>query len=95
MDIDTPQNLFQIILNPVQNNNTGRYYRTIHPQSIPIPIHVFVIYLNKLIENNKNLEHPLYRPSHLESLQKSDYFALQDIEMNIKRQNNPHYWLQQ
>ena len=64
--------------NPVQNLNTGTYYRTIHPQSFPNTIQdVFVTFLNKLIEHNENLEHSLYRPSFLESLrEKSHYFEV-------------------
>ena len=31
----------------------------------------------------------------LENLDKTQFFELQDIETNLKRQNNPHYWLQQ
>ena len=75
LDINTSQNPVQIIFNPVQNNNSGTYYRTIHPQSFPIPIKfVLITYLNKLIEQNENLEHTIYRPSHLESLRKKgDY----------------------
>ena len=97
LDIDTSQNPIQTIFNPVQNNITGTYYRTIHQQSIPITIqHVSVTYFNKLIEYNENLEHPKNRPSHLEnSPEKSYYFEVQSIETKLKRQSNPHYWLQQ
>ena len=97
MDFDTSQNPFQIIFNPVENINTGTSYRTIHPQSISNTLQdVFVTYLIKLIEYNENREHPIYRPSHLESLrEKSNYFEVHDIETKLKRQNKPHYMLQQ
>ena len=86
MYIDTSRNPFQIIFNPVQNIKTGTYYRTIHPQIIPITTqYTFVTYLNKLIKYNENLEHTIYRPSHLERVQeKSDYFEVKDIEAKIK-----------
>ena len=73
------------------------YYRTIYPQRFPITFQdAFVTYLNKLIEYNENMEHSIYRHSHLESLRKtSDYFEVQNIETNVKRQNNPHYLVQQ
>ena len=63
------QNPFQIILNPIQGINTGTYYRTIHPKNIALSIQdVFITYMDKLIENNENLETPVYLSSHLESL---------------------------
>ena len=37
-----------------------------------------------------------YLPFHLESLKlKHEYFKVPDLETNIQRHNNPHYWLQQ
>ena len=52
--------------------------------------------MDKLIEHNENLDTPVYFPSHLESLkEKHEYFEVPDLETNISRHNNPHYWLQQ
>ena len=97
LDINASQNPFQITFNPVQNNNYGTFYRTVCAQSIPISIKdVFVTYLNKLIEYNETLDHPLLRPSHLKSpREKRNYFEVNNIETNIKRQNHSQYWLHQ
>ena len=100
LDINASQNPFQIVFNAVQNINIGTYYRAIYPQCIPIPLkEVFDTYLNKLIEHNENLGYPIYRPSYLEKLERlrenSDYFEVQNFETKIKRQDNPHFWLQQ
>ena len=52
--------------------------------------------MNKLIELNKILDTPLYRPSLIKNFQqKHQYFEVSDIDSKITRQNNPHYWLQQ
>ena len=49
--------------------------------------------INEFIENQKT---PLYLPSHLEELKhKSEYFDVPDLETQIQRHDNPHYWLQQ
>ena len=49
--------------------------------------------MNNLIEFNENLDTPIYRPSILEDLQqKHQYFEVPDIDSQINRQNNPHYW---
>ena len=65
------QNPFKLV-SPVQDINTGTYYRTIHPQSIALSIEdVFVTYMDKLIEHNENLVTRVYLPSHLESLEET------------------------
>ena len=52
--------------------------------------------MNELIEFIENLDTPIHRPPILEDLQqKHQYFEVPDIDSQIKRQNNPHYWLQQ
>ena len=52
--------------------------------------------MEKLVEQNENLDKPVYLPSHLESLEeKHEYFEVPDLETKISRHNNPHYWLQQ
>ena len=57
---------------------------------------IFISYIDKLIKHNENLDKPLYRPSHLESLKdKADYFDVPDIDTKIQTHSNPHYWLQQ
>ena len=92
------QTPFQIIFNPINNINTGTYYRTIHPQNIIISIQdVFMDkHMDKHIEHNENLDTPLYLPSHLENLKEQhEYFEVPDLETKIQRHNNPHYWLQQ
>ena len=49
--------------------------------------------MDKLLEYNDT---PLYLPSLLESLkEKHDYFEVPDLETEIQRHDNPHYWLQQ
>ena len=97
LEITPSQQPFQIIFNPVQRINNETYYRTIHPQNIPISIQdVFLIYMQRLIEFNENVDPPLYRSSHLEELKnKSEYFEVSDIETRIQRNDNPQYWLQQ
>ena len=41
--------------------------------------------MNNLIEYKENLDPPLYRPSHLESLkQKHDYFEVPDLETKTR-----------
>ena len=91
------QNRFQSIFNPVQGIKTGTYYRSIQPQNIALSIQdVFITYMGKLIEQNENLDTPVYLPSHLECLkEKHEYFDVPDLETKISRPNNPHYWLQQ
>ena len=52
--------------------------------------------MQKLIESKENQDTPLYLPSHLDDLKhKSDYFEVPDLETQIQRHDNPHYWLQQ
>ena len=96
-EITPPQHPFQIIFNPVKGINTGTYYRTIHPQYITLSIQdVFITYMQKLIEFNENKDTPLYLPSHLEDLKdKAVYFEVPDLDTQIRKHNNPHYWLQQ
>ena len=91
------QSPFQIIFNPVKGINTGTCYRTIHPQNITLSIQdVFITYMQKLIEFNKNQDTPFDLPPHLEDLRhKSDYFDVTDLETKLQRHDNPHYWLQQ
>ena len=46
LEITQSQILFQIILNPINNINTGTYYRTIHPQNIILSKQdVFITYM--------------------------------------------------
>ena len=53
------KHLFYIFFNPINDINTGTYYRTIHPQNIALPIQdVFTTYMNKLIEHIENLDTP-------------------------------------
>ena len=64
LEITPSQQPFQDIFNPIQGINTGTFYRTIHPQNLPLSVQdFFTNYINQLIENNENLETPLYRPS--------------------------------
>ena len=52
--------------------------------------------MQQLIEFKENQDTRLYLPSHLDDLKhKSDYFEVQDLETQIQRHDNPHYWLQQ
>ena len=97
LEIIPSQQLFQIIFNPVQGINSDTYFRTIHPRNSTLSIqNTFVRSIDKLIEHNENLDTPLYRPSHLESLKdKAEYFDIPDIDTKIRTHNNPHYWLQQ
>ena len=97
LEINISQQPFQVIFNPVKNINSGTFYRTIHPQNLTSSIQdIFTTYIDKLIEHNENLETPLYRSSHLETLkQKAEYFEVPDLETTIQRHDNPHYWLQQ
>ena len=86
------QQPLQIIFNPVQANK-GTFYRTIYPQSTTSSIQdVFTNFIDKLLENNENLDSPVYRTSHLESL--NEYFKAPDLETKIARHEIPHYWLQ-
>ena len=87
------QQPFQIIFNPIQGINSGTYFRTIHPRNLTISIQdIFISYIDKLIKHNENLDTPLYRPSHLESLkEKPGYFDVPDIDTKIQTHNNPHY----
>ena len=55
LDFDILQNRFPITFNPLQNL---------------ILEHIIKQSTHKLIEYNENMKHPLYRPSHLESLRK-------------------------
>ena len=51
--------------------------------------------MDKLIEQNENLDTPIYLPCHLENLkEKHDFFEVIALETEIKH-DNPHYWLQQ
>ena len=90
-ELTPSQTQFQVIFNPVENVNTGIYYRTKYPQNIQITIQdVFNNYMNKLIEFNENLDTPLYRPSLLENLQQKHHsFEVLDIDSKITRQNKP------
>ena len=96
LELIPSQTLFLIIFNPIEGINTGTYYRTIHPQNITLPIQgVFITYMEKPIEHNENHQTPLYRPSHLENLnKKSEFFEVPDLETKYQRHDNPHYWLQ-
>ena len=82
MEITPSQQPFPVIFNPVQGFNNGTFYRTIHPQNLTLSIQdIFLSYINKLIEHNKNLDTPLYRPSLLDSLkEKADYFDVPDLD---------------
>ena len=97
IEITPSQQPFQIIFNPVKDINSGILYRTIYPQNLTLSRqNVFTSYIDKLIKQNENLETPLYRPSHLETLkQKAEFFDVPDLDTTIQRHNNPHYWLQQ
>ena len=97
LEITPSQKPFLLIFNPIQGVNPGTFFRTIHPQNLTLSVQdVFISYIDKLIEHNENLDSPLYRPSHLESLKgKAEQFDVPDIDTKIKRHNNPHYWLQQ
>ena len=77
--------------------STGTYYRTIHPQNITLSIQdVFLTYMQKLIEFNKNQDTQLYFPSHLDYLKhKPECFEVPDLETRIQTPDNPHYWAQQ
>ena len=92
LEITPSQTPFQIVFNQVRGINTGAYYRTIHPQSITRSIQdIFITYMKKRIEQNVNLDTPLYLPSHLESAEeKQDYFEVSNLEA-IQRQIIPHY----
>ena len=97
LEITPSQQPFQVIFNPVQGINNGTFFRAIHPKSLILSIQdIFISYINKMIEHNENLDTPLYRPSLLESLKaKAYYFDVPDLDTNVIRHNNPHYWLQQ
>ena len=52
--------------------------------------------MQKLIEFNENQETPFYLPSQLDAPRhKADYCEVQDLDTQIRRHDNPHYWLQQ
>ena len=52
---------------------------------------VFISYIDKLLEQNENLDAPPYRPSHLENLEeKAEYFDEPDIDTKIQSHNNAH-----
>ena len=52
--------------------------------------------MNKRIEDNENVEPPLYLPSHSESLkEKHELFEVPDLGTKLQRHDNPHYWVQQ
>ena len=97
LEITPSQQHFQVIFNPIQDNNNGTFCRTIHPQNLTLSIQdIFTSYINQPIEHNENLDTPLYRASLLENLkEKTDYFDVPDLDTKIIRHNNPHYWLQQ
>ena len=97
MDIDTSQIHFKPYLTLFETLILEHIIEPSIHRVFQLQFKMFLLlFSNKLIEYNENLEHPLYRPSHLESLrEKSYYFEVQDIETIIKRQNNPHYWVQQ
>ena len=42
--------------------------------------------MQKLIEFNEHQDIPPYRPS--------EYFEVPDLDTNVQRHDNPHYWLQ-
>ena len=93
LEITPSQQPFQVIFNPVQGINNGTFYRNIHSRNLTLSIQdIFMSYINKLIEHNKNLDTPLYRLSLLDSLkEKADYFDVPDLDTNVIRHNNPHY----
>ena len=97
LGITSSQTPFQVTFNPGKGKSTGTYYKTIHPQNITLSIQdVFLTYMQKIIEFNKNQGTPLYHASHLEDLKhKSELFQVLDLETRIQRHDNPHYWLQQ
>ena len=68
---------YRKIFNPVNNGNFGKLYKTNYPQKITLSIQDrFIIYIDKLIEHNENLDSPIYRTSHLESpKEKYEYCA--------------------
>ena len=73
-DINQSQTQLQVTFNPVENVNTGIYYRIIYPQKIQLTIQdIFNNYVNKLIEFIGNLYTPIYRPSILEDHQQIIY----------------------
>ena len=44
------------------------------------------------MEQNENLDTPLYLPSHLQNLkEKHDFLEVLDLETKIPRHDNPHY----
>ena len=96
-EISPSKNPFQVIFNPVNGINTRTDYRTIYSQNITLSIQdVFVTYMQKLIESDENQDTPLYLPSHLDELRhECEYFEVPDLETQIPRHDNPHYWLQQ
>ena len=49
--------------------------------------------MQKLIEFNENQDTPLYLPSHLDELKHKS--EVQDLDTQIRKHNNPHYWLKQ
>ena len=87
VEITPSQQRFQIFFNPVKDINSGTFYRTIYPQNLTLSIQdVFTCYIDKLIEQNENLDTPLYRPSHLDMLkQKAEYFDVPDLETRIQK----------
>ena len=97
VEITPSQNPFQVIFKPVKGISTGTYNRTIHPQNITLSIQdVFITYMQKLIEFNEKQDRPLYLPSHLDDLKhKSVYFEVPDLDTQIRKHNNPPFWLQQ
>ena len=61
LEITPSHQPFQNIFNPIQGNNSGTYFGTIHPRSLTLSIQDVVIsYIDKLIEHNENLDTPLY-----------------------------------
>ena len=72
LEITPSRQIFQITFNPLQDINSGTFFRTIHPRSLTLSIQdIFISCIDRLIEVNENLKTPLYRPSHLESVKKS------------------------
>ena len=52
--------------------------------------------MEKLIEFKENEVTPIYLPSQLDALKhKADYFEVPDLDTQIRRLDNPHYWLRQ
>ena len=96
LEITSSQTPFQVIFNPVKGISSGTFYRTIHPQNITLSIQdVFRTYMQKLIEFNENQDTPLYCSSQLQELKhRSEYFEVPDLDTEIQRHDNPHYWLQ-